>query len=401
VWLAASAFNGVPGRRYGSLDAIVPQTGNLVVHDQVRIAGVRVGQVQRTAITPDGRARVTLQLEPGTKVPTGTTVSVRANGLLGARYVQLVPGTGTMTLARGATLRAGDNALTYGVPEALDTLDAPTRQALGTTLLGLGQGVLGRSRGLNDAIRLSAGATRPVQALTRSVLSNSPALQRLLPSLEGAAGTLNRSRKDIANLFGASADGIAPLIAERSAVQRSLDAAPPALRQMDVGLARGRRLLVAVRSLAGAAQRTLPTAPAGLRTINAVLRGSGTSLRLTAHLLDGLGPAIPATLRVTDALSPVLGPLANGSIDATPIVAALGRHGCDVENVAVNFRSMTGFGGNAHGPNGDAGEFRVQAVVSGDVTGLPDPLIHRVSYPAPCAFPPSRYDTTNPLTNTP
>ena len=53
-WLAVTAYNGVPGRHYTTVYADVSEVGNVLQHDQVRIAGVRVGQVQQRSIRPDG-----------------------------------------------------------------------------------------------------------------------------------------------------------------------------------------------------------------------------------------------------------------------------------------------------------------------------------------------------------
>jgi hypothetical protein len=47
VAFSVTAFNGLPWKNYRTVYATVPATGNLIKHDQVRIAGVRVGQLPR------------------------------------------------------------------------------------------------------------------------------------------------------------------------------------------------------------------------------------------------------------------------------------------------------------------------------------------------------------------
>src|SRR5207244_3542441 len=109
---------------YRTLYVDARAVGNLRAHDPVRVAGVRVGQVGGLRISSGGRARVRLQLEPDAPpFQTNSKVAIRAAGLLGARYVELVPGRVGTPLADGATIHAGDNALTFGVSEALDTFD--------------------------------------------------------------------------------------------------------------------------------------------------------------------------------------------------------------------------------------------------------------------------------------
>jgi len=403
-WLAVTAYNGVPGRHYTTVYADVSEVGNVLQHDQVRIAGVRVGQVQQRSIRPDGGVRLTLQLEPGVTVPSDTTVALRASGLLGARYIQLLPGTSKRMLAAGSTIRAPRTALSFGVPEALDTFDAQTRGGLGTTVRELGTGLLGQGSRLNDAVRLSGRQMHRFQLLADSVLSRPGAAQRLLPSLDRAMTPLDAARRDIADLFEPAADALQPFVDRRQAVRDALAQAPAALSAADSGLADGRRLLSATHALATSASRTLPYAPSGLRSTTALLREGHTPLRRAAALLHTARPAVPAALRITGSLSPLLRPLGQTLDNLVPMVTRLGRYGCDIENFGVVFRSMTGFGGTGEGPNGPAMAFRLQAVppTAGELTGSKDGsgLVVRDGYPEPCKYLSTAYPGSAPRVGT-
>src|SRR5262245_63150468 len=91
-------YNGVPGKDYATYYVSTPTVGNLLLHDPVRISGTRVGQVLAIDIGDDGQPKLELQLDPGTQIPDDTRVGLRDNGLLGARYVSLEPGTSTTPL---------------------------------------------------------------------------------------------------------------------------------------------------------------------------------------------------------------------------------------------------------------------------------------------------------------
>jgi phospholipid/cholesterol/gamma-HCH transport system substrate-binding protein len=397
-WIAVSAYNGVPGRRYSTLYVDVPQAGNLLQHDPVRIAGVRVGQVQAKAITPGGDVRLKLQIEPGVSLPAGTKVALRASGLLGARYVQLLPGHDARSLASGMTIRAPRKALTYGVPEALDTFDAQTRGALGATVRELGKGMVGNGIALNDALRVSSEQIVRFQQLAAAI--DRGAAQRLLPSLDSGMGALDAHRQELGELFGPAADALAPFTQERTAVRAVLTQAPPALAAATAGLADGRRLLGAVRALATQARRTLPSAPAGLERASGLLRASRVPLARTANLLRAAGPAVPAALRITGGASPVLSPLQRAVDDATPMLRRVAPYGCDIANFAAVFRSMTGLGGTGDGPNGPAMSFRLTAIPSSpdEAAGAADRsgVVVRDGYPAPCRYLDSAYPAVKP-----
>ena len=389
VWLAVTAYNGVPFRHYSTVYVSIPQAGNLLQHDPVRIAGVRVGQVLQKEIGRDGNIRLKLQLEPGVHVPADTTVAIRASGLLGARYVELVPGASTQQLRAGSTIHAPLNALTFGVPEALDTLDAQTRGQLGNLVNGLGTGLLGRGVQLNEALRLSALEIRPFEQLTQTIVS-SGAPERLLPSLDALTTSLARARGDLANSFGPATKALAPLVDQRTALRSALDRAPSALVAAQSGLSDGETLLSATRALASAARATLPDAPAGLRQATALLRDTHSDLAGARSLLQSAEPAVPAVLRITGSLQPLLAPLGQGLDNLTAIANQVAPYGCNVINLGAVFRSMTGYGGYGEGPNGPAMSFRLMVVPSGvgTLAGAADTsgLAGRDGYPPPCKY---------------
>lgn len=400
---AVTAIKGVPGRSYTTMYVSAPETGSLRGHDKVAIGGVRVGQVVTITAQPKG-ARIRLQLEPGVSLPRDTRAVIRANGLLGARYVQLIPGADRRLLAGGSTIDAGKDSLTASVPDALDVFDAQTRGRLGSAISGLGRGVLGNGAPLNDAIAVSSRATVPFSDILDSVMARPGAVQRLVPGLDAAATALAASRQDLRRLFSPAATALRPFADRRSALRATLDEAPSALATAATGLDHGSRLLAAADGLVRSVHRTLPTAPRGLRQASALLRdartdaGGGSPLQRATALLDQARPAVPAALRLTSALSPLLPRLDNGLGSLSPILQYVGRYGCDVINTAVTLRSMTGYVGTGTGPNGPSSQFRLQAVAGVEALGVKETKAHHDAY-----FPPCRYlahpFTVTPLTN--
>lgn len=58
----------------------------------VQIAGVEVGRVERIALK-DGRAEVTMRIVPSVRLERDVTASLKTYGILGDKYVDIVPGT--------------------------------------------------------------------------------------------------------------------------------------------------------------------------------------------------------------------------------------------------------------------------------------------------------------------
>ena len=71
----------------------------------VRIAGVRVGSVTDTRIDPQTfSAELTMKVDRSLRLPDDTSAEVTSEGLLGGRYVSLVPGGSDKVLADGARI---------------------------------------------------------------------------------------------------------------------------------------------------------------------------------------------------------------------------------------------------------------------------------------------------------
>ena len=79
----------------------------------VRLAGVRVGKVSKIRLNPDGKAIVDMDLDRDVDLRQGASAAVASLGLLGEKYVELVPGpVGAPELPEGTTLK-GDLPVSF------------------------------------------------------------------------------------------------------------------------------------------------------------------------------------------------------------------------------------------------------------------------------------------------
>jgi virulence factor Mce-like protein len=392
IGFALTAYSGVPWISYRTLYVNAPAVGDLQEHDPVRVAGLRVGQVDSLSITPAGIARIGLQIDPSLHaLPADTTAQIRADGLLGARFVELQPGSSSSGLPWGATITVGANAKTFGVPELLNTFDQRTLTEIGNMTNGLGQGLYGNGTRLNSGLQSAAPAQVPFQQIVSAVLSRPASLTALLPSTEAALAPLDQSRTQISGLFAPAARAIAPLA--QPSVQTVLDRAPSALDAATTGLGRGEVLLKATTALARSVDATLPFAPAGLTAATRLLSVGPKTLPTADTLLRTVRPAVPAVLTITSRLSPTLSPLSQALTSLEPVLGELAAYRCDVVNFGAVFRSMTGFASaGAPGGSGPDGQFRLQVIPSPvetldtGITPQDRSLAHFDPYPAPCQF---------------
>jgi len=93
-------------KKQRQIDAVFDSVAGLDEKATVRVAGVRVGQVESLGLGPNGRnARVTIRLEKPLDLRAGTIARVANLGLLGEKYVEILPGPpGGPPLPPGAVL---------------------------------------------------------------------------------------------------------------------------------------------------------------------------------------------------------------------------------------------------------------------------------------------------------
>ena len=104
VALAYEAVDVKGGGGY-EIAAEFGSTGGLSVGDDVRISGIKVGQITAQQLDPITYvAKVSMAIEPTIKIPSDSSARITAASLLGGNYLELMPGAATDTLAAGAVI---------------------------------------------------------------------------------------------------------------------------------------------------------------------------------------------------------------------------------------------------------------------------------------------------------
>ena len=83
-------FQRVEGERMSSL---FDSVAGLDKNAPVKMAGVPIGKVEEMGLH-NSQAQVFFRIQPGVKIPEGSYATVKASGLLGDKYVEIVPGKG-------------------------------------------------------------------------------------------------------------------------------------------------------------------------------------------------------------------------------------------------------------------------------------------------------------------
>lgn len=171
--------------------------GGVEPRTEVRMAGVRVGEVEKVELE-DGRARMILRIEDDVspRIPMDSAVVIRSRGLLGERLVELVQGQSDRLVHDGDTLTRTRQAPNLDeMLDSLATVAADLRAVTHSVRL-----VLGGAEGeetlaeIVDNIRIVAVEIRSF------VEENQDQLSRVVSNFDEVSGNLNRFSEDLANL---------------------------------------------------------------------------------------------------------------------------------------------------------------------------------------------------------
>src|SRR5439155_4011593 len=112
VFIAYNANQGLPFLPTYDLKAQLPNADKLVVGNEVRAGGFRVGIVKKitaTRVTVNGKERSVAQLDLALDkvvdpLSKDSHLTVRPRSALGLKYVELAPGSSKQTFAPGDTV---------------------------------------------------------------------------------------------------------------------------------------------------------------------------------------------------------------------------------------------------------------------------------------------------------
>lgn len=105
AWFAITVADMRAGNGY-ELNARFERIDGLAVGSEVRLSGIKVGTVSAVTLDPKTYfALVRFRIQSGISVPTDTVAEVASEGLLGGRFVNLLPGAADSVLAADGTIR--------------------------------------------------------------------------------------------------------------------------------------------------------------------------------------------------------------------------------------------------------------------------------------------------------
>lgn len=296
----------------------------LLVGNDVKLHGVRVGSIAGMGVDADGLADVVMELEPAAlPLHTDATAFVRPVSLLGERYLELDRGTDAKpVLPRGAPIPKSRTGQNTDLDEVLNTVDEPTGESLAALVTVLGEGMQGNGTNVADTIKALAPAMNDTAGLANVLNQQNDLLNSLVGKLEPVTTALATDQgKSLDGLVTATQQVLGTTAANQQALERTLTELPGTMQSARDTLAK----------LAGTASATVPTLR-GIRPVTDNLTQISQELRTFAESAD---PALASA-------NPVLEKAQSLLDEARPVVETLRRSGGDTRALATSLKPIAG-----------------------------------------------------------
>jgi phospholipid/cholesterol/gamma-HCH transport system substrate-binding protein len=418
--------------------AVFSSANQLRDGSEVRIAGIKVGQVDGISAGPGNTALVQLGIDnTGLPIHDDATLTLKPRLILeGNGYIDLNPGTpAAPDLKAGGTIPLAQTAVSVQLDQVLDVFGAPTRGALQDSIANLASG-LGPAPpasapaqpgygGLRFAVRELDGSLTSIEQVAHAARGTEPGdLGRSVGSSRDVTAQLAQSPQSLADsvtsfdrVMAMLAEEDQPLAATISGFDQLLEAAPGSLARIDAALPPLTRFGNALRPAMHAAPVTLSKTTRLLDQIGAVVRPTELP-----RLLDRLAPVTATLPQLEQRLHTLFGYTAQVTdcID-THVVPVLDSKIQDGARTTGDpawldlLHAMTGFTSASTSFDGNGGTFRtglafgaseLQGVIPGigNVVGQLDPGVQGVrpiwlGYGVDPAYRPDRACAAQPLAN--
>ncbi len=233
--------------------AVFDDVSSLKGGDSVRVAGVRIGTVDKVDLQPDNTVVVGFRADRDIVLTAGTKAAVRYLNLVGDRYLELIDSPGSARIAAPGSVIPSDRTeaaldldlLLGGLKPVVQGLNPQAVNALTNSLIQILQGQEGNVESLFAR----------TSAFTGALADNSQTVQQLIDNLNTVLATINKD----GDKFSATVDQLEKLITGLAADREPIGTAITAL---DSGTASLTDLLGEARQpLAGTVDQLARLAP--------------------------------------------------------------------------------------------------------------------------------------------
>jgi phospholipid/cholesterol/gamma-HCH transport system substrate-binding protein len=333
---------------------------------EVRIAGVGVGDIREASVDDRGHARLELAIDRGYEIYENARVVLRPKSPLNEMYIELNPGGPPgKPLPDDGVLPVANSVRPVQVDEALGHLDTNTMQAL-TTLLAESDAALANAPGkLPEGLDATDEVVNDLRQVVNALQSRKETLQQLITALGQISAATGDHDKRLSELAG-SLQKTLSVVGERNG---DLDAA---LAQLPDFTKQLEQATGSIGALSDQLNPTLDNLRAASGTLPDALDRFGKTVDKVGETVDTAKPVVDKAVPVVRDLRPFIGDVNGALPDLKDVTGRLGTvtsavlpYLNDLAAFVTNSRSITSL------RDGTGGAYRAVAQLSPEsISGL-------------------------------
>lgn len=320
-------------------DLVFETGGQLVKDNQVLIGGAPVGSVDSIELTENSQAKVGITVDR--QLHEGSSAVVRSTSLSGIanRYISITPGPDNAPgLDDGALITQVDTTTPVDLDQLFNALRAPERKGLQDIIQGSSALYAGSAEEANETYRYISPALTATDRVLKEVNRDQRTLTDFLVSGARVVTAVGERRDDLVSLVSNSNEALGAIASQNEALDRSLIALPPALRQANTTFFNLRLALDDLDPLVETAKPATKNLAPFLRQLRPLI---GKSVPVFADLRiavnkDGknndLADAAGKLVAIQNAASRASGPTIQAMIDSEPTFTFLRPYSPDLFN---------------------------------------------------------------------
>jgi phospholipid/cholesterol/gamma-HCH transport system substrate-binding protein len=292
--------------------AISPGNGQ-----EVRIAGVPVGEIAKAEVSEDGEADLTMVLEPEYTVYKDARLVLRPKSPLNEMYVELDPGTASAgELPDGETLPATRTGSTIQQDEVFQHLDGRTRAAVTTLLAQSDAALASMPTSLAPGLRSTDETLAGLGKVSDALASRRAALARLVTDLGTVAQAVGNDDTRLATLARDAAETLNALDDKNAQFDQTLATLPGFMKSL-------RSSTTKITQLSSQLQPTLSNIRSASGRLPGALSGLQDTLAQLADLSTEAGPLVREARPLVADLRPFVGAGNRSLVAITPFTGRL------------------------------------------------------------------------------
>ncbi|HLY49469.1 MAG TPA: MlaD family protein [Solirubrobacteraceae bacterium] len=246
--------------------AIFENASQIVTGDQVEVAGNSIGSVSNIALTPDGRAELTLSINNSQFTPLhrGTEAIIRQPGLssIAARYVDLNLGSASgPAIPSGGTIDQTQTQSEVDLDELFNALNGPTRKGLQNVFQGSAASYQGRGQQAQLAWEYLNPQIATASLLFHELNRDTSKFTRFIVNSSNLVTTLAQRQGDLSGLVSHLSTTFTALARQQTALGQSVQRLPPFMRLANTTFVNLRNSLVDLTNLINATKTVANPAP--------------------------------------------------------------------------------------------------------------------------------------------